>query len=252
MQLKQRIVFLWVVASVCVGHAAFAQDELTGMYRLTRPPAEIVNADFAEALDQVIPRNEKLQWQVFVPDNYEASKPAGLFLYLDPDGSGLMPDQWRQVFTQHNIIWVSPRRTTRREDETRRTWHGILGSRAIAKDYNIDLQRMYVGGYEGTVRTAIVTMLTANEFSGALYVRGSYYSDELTPDQLQAMQRKYHVFISSTNDKQGPQVRRDYERYQQDGIYNSKLIFELERMSRTPTPEQMDEVFEYLGSSVLR
>jgi predicted peptidase len=159
-----------------------------------------------------------------------------------------MPDQWQQVYTEHNMIWVGVRRTQSRSSEARRVWQAILGSRAIAQDYAIDSRRMYVGGSRGTVPTAINTMLTANEFSGAVYVRGSFDSDALNPDQMQAMQRKFHVFVTGTNDENKNRIRADYEKYQQAGISNARLIYDLQRIGAMPGADHMDEAFRFFDA----
>lgn len=245
---RRFLLALFIAATTCATLAVHAQEQLTGMFRLTRQTTEIVGPEFAEALDEIVSKDEQLEWQVYVPESYDSQRPAGLFLFVDPDGHGRMPDQWQQVFANHNIIWAGVRRTQRKTTELRRVWQAILGSRAIAQDYAIDLQRMYVGGSLGTVPTAINTMLTANEFSGAIYVRGSFYSSELDPDQLQALQRKYHVFITGTNDEKKGQIRSDYEKYQKDGIANVKLIFEMQRLGAMPSPENMDEAFRFFDS----
>jgi predicted peptidase len=228
--------------------AAQAQDYLTGMFRLTRQTTEIVEPDFAQALEQVIKKDEKLQWQLYVPENYDPARPAGLFVYIDPDGHGRIPDGWQPVFDRHNIIWVGVRQSKRDASPTRQTWQAILGARALEADYAIDFQRMYVGGTRETVPVAINTILTANEFSGAVYTRGSFYSPQLTPDHIQSLQRKAHVFITGTNDQAKQQIQSDYETYQRQGIASATLIFDTQRLGDVGSPEQMDEAFRFLAS----
>ena len=229
-----------------------AQDYLTGMFRLTRQPTEIVEPDFAQALDEVIKKDEKLEWQLYVPESYEPERPAGLFVYVDPDGQGRIPDGWQPVFDRHNVIWVGVRQTKRNASPTRQTWHAILGARALEGEYAIDFQRMYVGGTSETVPVAVNIILTANEFSGAVYTRGSFYSSQLTPDHIQSLQRKAHVFITGTNDQAKQQIQADYERYQRQGITNATLIFDTQRLGDVGSAEQMDEALRFLAGGGLR
>jgi len=243
---------LLIAAASCANTAVHAQEQLTGVFRLTRHITEIVDAATAEALDGIVSKDEQLQWQVYVPETYNPERPAGLFVYIDPDGYGRMPDQWQQVFARHNMIWVGVRRTQRKTSEIRRVWQAILGFRAIEKDYAIDLQRMYVGGSLRTAATALDTMLSANEFSGAIYIRGSFYTKDMSPDHLQAMQRKYHVFITGTNDEKKRQIQSDYQSYQKDGIANVKLIFDTKRLEAMPQAEHMDEAFAFFDSRLRR
>lgn len=237
------------VAALSFAALVQAQDYLTGMFRLTRQPTDIVEPDFAQALDQVIRKDEQLQWQLYVPESYDPARPAGLFVYVDPDGHGRIPDGWQPVFDRHNIIWVGVRQTQRNASPTRRTWHAILGARALQADYAIDFRRMYVGGTRQTVPVAINTLLTANEFAGAVYTRGSFYSPQLTPDHIQSLQRKAHVFITGTNDEAKQQIQSDYEAYQRQGIANATLIFDMQRLGDVGSAEQMDEALRFLGGS---
>ena len=232
---------------ILASSGAGAQDYLTGMFRLTKQTTEIVEPDFAQAPEQVIKKDEKLQWQLYVPESYEPDRPAGLFVYIDPDGHGRIPDGWQPVFDRHNIIWVGVRQSQRDASATRQTWHAILGARALEADYAIDFQRMYVGGTRETVPIAINTILTANEFTGAVYTRGSFFSPQLTPDHIQSLQRKAHVFITGTNDEAKQKIQSDYEAYQRQGISNSRLIFDTQRIGDVGSPEQMDEALRFLG-----
>lgn len=238
---------LIALASVA-GSVADAQEQLTGMFRLSRQTTEIVGPQVAEALEKIIGRDEQLQWQAYVPESYTPGRPAGLFVYIDPNGYGGMPDQLRQVFAGRNMIWLGVRRTQRATSDVRRVWQAILGSRAIEQDYAINLQRMYVGGSEGTAIAVVNTLLTANEFSGAIYLRDSFYVKGMDPDHLQALQRKYHVFITGTNDENKNRIRSDYENYQKDGIDNVKLIFDMQRLEDVPEPEHVDEAFQFFDS----
>lgn len=233
---------------------AYAQGDLTGMFRLTRQASDIVEPDFAKALEQqkILKKNEELQWQVYVPETYTPDRPAGLFVYIDPDGQGRIPDSWQEVFDRHNVIWIGVRQTQRKISEQKRVWQAILGSRAIEKDYSIDMRRLYLGGYADTVPSVINTLLTANEFSGAIYIRGSLFSPRFTPDHIQSLQRKYHVFMTGTDDERKGQIQADYEAYRNQGISNVKLIFDTQRLGATPQLEYMDEAFGFLDARLRR
>lgn len=246
MNLQHTLRAALLIAPGLVVPVASAQDYMTGMFRLSRQPAEIVEPDVAQALDKIVKKDEKLQWQIYVPEQYTPERPAGLFVYIDPDGHGRIPDRWTPVFDSHNIIWVGVRQTQRNPSPTRRIWQAILGARGVEGDYAIDLQRMYVGGTRETVSLAVTTMLMANEFGGGVYTRGSFFSPELTPDHVQALQRKAHVFVTGTNDNSKRQIQSDYELYQEQGISNVKLIFDNQRLGDVGSPEQMDEAFRFL------
>ncbi len=245
---SRMLLHVLLVAIFLSGVAAVADDQMTGMFRLTRQTTEIVEPQMADALAKVISKDEQLKWQVFVPESYNSANPAGLFLYIDATGDGRIPDEWQQVFANRNLIWVGVPRMKNNTPEVRRLWESVLGSRAVTEDYAIDMRRMYVGGAESTVFTALNTMLTANEFTGAVYVRGSYHSEDFGPDTVQALQRKRHVFISGTDDKYKGGVRSDFKKYKEDGIANSKLIFATQRLGKTPAADLIEEAVGFLDA----
>lgn len=245
----RRILISLVLVGVTGTHVAvLAQEELVGMFRLRHTTMDIVGPQMAQALNEVIPSDAELQWQVYVPERYDRRRPAGVFVFIDPNGWGGMPDQWRQVFDNHNMIWIGAKSDQRNPPEARKVWAAILGSRAIEQDYAIDLNRLYIGSSGSNAMTAVNTMLFANEFVGAVYMSGSMYWGSIDPEKLEALRRKHHVFITGTNDKAKTSVRADYENYKKDGIENVKLIFEMNRLGKMPKPEHMDEAIRYLDS----
>ncbi len=231
-----------------------AEDAMTGSFRMTYKPADIVEPEFAKALvdQKIFKKKTELQWQVYVPESYSKQKPAGVLVFIDPDGHGRVPDPWQPVLDRHNLIWVGVRQTERKTSDAQRVWQAVLGSRALEKDYAIDLERLYVGGSDDTVPSALNTMLMVNDFAGAIYIRGSVFSPALASNYQQAMQRKYHVFMTGTDDLQKDRIRGDHDAYLRNGFYNSKLIFDTQRLGPVPKPELLDEAVGFFDARFVR
>ena len=224
-----------------------AEDPFTGTLWLSYTTSAVVGAQTATALAEVFPLDEELEWQVYVPESYNAANPPGVFVFIDPNGYGDMPDEWRTVFDRRNMIWIAMRATSR-PTEAKRIWGAILAARAVDKDYAIDLNRLYLGSLEERALTAINVLLTANEFWGGIYISGSmHWGDRDIPD-LDSLKRKHHVFITGTNDRNKKKIRKDYDSYKKDGVVNTKLIFDTDFLPRMPRPEQMDEALAFLDS----
>lgn len=238
---------LLALALAClVTSAAFAQEAITGMFRMTRTVGEILGDQAAEALNETIPVGEALQWQTYVPYNYDPSRPPGVFIYLDPNRYGGIPDPLVAVMNQHNLIWVGPKTSDRRQSAEQAVWHAILGLRAVEGEYAIDLNRIYIGSSRDTTVTGFRAYLFANEIRGAVYYRGSAMWASIGDDQLEQLRRKRHVFITGTNDSAKELVRRDYEAYAEAGIENVKLIFDTKRIEAVPGPQHIDEAIRFL------
>lgn len=238
---------LLVVALVfLVTAAAFAQEAITGMFRITHTVGEILGDQAAEALNDVIPADEALQWQAYVPYNYDSSRPPGVFIYLDPNRYGGIPDPLVAVMNQHNMIWIGPKTSDRRQSAEQAVWHAILGLRSVEGEYAIDLNRVYIGSSQDTTVTGFRAYLFANEIRGAVYFRGSVMWTSISDDQLEQLRRKRHVFITGTNDSAKEQVRRASDAFAEAGVENVKLIFDTKRIEAVPEPRHIDEAIRYL------
>lgn len=252
MKLRHSLIALTLLVISGTQLTALAQDELRGMFRLTRTTTDVVGAQTAQALSDVIPVDDELQWQVYVPENYDRRKPAGALVFIDPGGWGGMPDQFRPVLDNNNLIWIGANRSSARISEARSVWMAILASRVIQQDYTIDLNRLYIGSAGNSATTSLNTILNANEFVGAIYVSGSTYWGSIKPEQLENLRRKQHVFITGSNDKAQATIRTDYENYKKDGIANVKLIYDTKGPGKVVKPEYMDEAIRYLDSRLAR
>lgn len=229
-----------------IGAQALAQEAMTGMFRMSHTVGDVLGEQYAQALNDRIPADDILDWQVFVPHNYDPARPPGVFIYLDPNRYGGIPDPWISVFNERNLIWVGPRSGNRRPDAEADLWHAIVGLRAIEGQYAIDLNRIYIGSSRNTTLTAFYTYLTANEIRGAVYMRGSAMWRTIEDEQLEQLRRKRHVFITGTNDEAKTQIRQHYESYKDAGIEGVKLIFDTKRIEAVPKPEHIEEAIRFL------
>ncbi len=244
--MRRTIVVL--LLTVCAGAPALAQEAMTGMFRMSHTVGEILGDQMAQALNDIVPSDQSLQWQAYVPMDYDPSRPAGVFIYLDPNRYGGIPDAWMRVFDQHNLIWVGPRVNERRQSDEKKIWHAVLGLRAVEAAYAVDLNRVYIGSARDTTTTALRTALFANEITGVVYMRGSAMWVTIGDDQLQQIQRKRHVFITGTNDEAKGQVQQHYEAHKAAGVEHVKLIFDTRRIEEVPKPEHIDAAIRFLDA----
>ncbi|MDH4124735.1 MAG: hypothetical protein OEW64_02320 [Gammaproteobacteria bacterium] len=244
-----RLLLAMLLAGVAGLHApAYAQDELRGPFRLSRTTTEIGGAEMAQGLKETIAIDEELQWQVYVPENYDRQKLAGAFVFVDPSGWGGMPDQFRPVFDSLNMIWIGANRTAATTSSTKSMWTTVLGARALQQDYAIDLNRLYLGGTGEGVLTAINAMLASSEFAGVVQISGSVGVANIPAQFLDTLKRKHFVFMTSTNDKANKSVRADYDSYRKAGFENVKLIYDVQGSRDVAKPELIDEAIRYLDA----
>jgi hypothetical protein len=227
---------------------AHAQGDVTGMLRLSYTTPELLGDQTAEAISGIVPTDEQLRWQAYVPFSYDASRPPGVFVFVEPGDWGGLPDKWRDVIERSNLIWVGVDLTDRRTSRMKSIWAAILAARAIDVDYAVDLNRLYIGGLGDGAITAAGVMLSWGEFVGAVYMSGSFYWGNDVPEQIDGFRRKRHVFITGARDKAAATVRRDAESYRKDGVENVKLIYDPAGLRGGPGPEHIEEALRYLDS----
>ena len=224
------------------------QDSLTGNFRMRHTTTEVLGAPTAASISSLIAEDENLQWQVFVPETYSPGKPPGIFVFVDPNGYGGMPDQYRQLFTNRNLIWIGASSNERNPGASKLRLQAIMAQRLIDQNYRVNLNRVYVGSSGDAALIAVNVLLGASEFGGALYINGSVYWDGGRPENLDDLTRKRHVFIVGMGDKRWPTIQRHYEDYKKDGIENVKLLFRPGTIYDWPESDQMDEALAYLDA----
>ena len=227
---------------------AHAQGDLRGQFRITRTTTQVLGAETAAGLTDTFDLDEELQWQVYVPANYDRQNPAGAFVFVDPSGWGGMPDQYRPVFDGLNMIWIGANQTDPRSTPAKLIWTTIMGSRAIQQDYEIDLNRLYLGGKGGGALTALNSMLASSEFSGLVQISGSVSPGNIPAEYLDTLKRRYFVFLTGSGDKARVSIRKDHDNYRKYGLYNTKLIYDTKGSRDLAKPELVDEAIRFLDS----
>lgn len=243
---KKCLLLAIMIAGSCP--TAIAQEPMTGSFRTSHTTTEVFDPATAEGLSSIISIDEDVQWQVFVPETYDSDRPPGIFVFIDPDGWGGMPDQYRQLFTNRNMIWIGAKSNERKPEETKKMLQALMAKLVIDTNYSVDLSRLYVGSSGDDAYIAMHVLLRANEFKGAIYINGSAYWSGGKPDTFDYLVRKQHVFIIGTGDERWQTVRRDYDNYKNDGIENVKLIYRSGKITKWPEAEQMDEALALLDS----
>jgi hypothetical protein len=78
----------------------------TGYFRSSTTPLELLGERGAETLSEVFAPDEKLRWQLNVPENYDPANPPGLIVYVNRANWGGGKKVWSDVFRDRNLIWA--------------------------------------------------------------------------------------------------------------------------------------------------
>jgi hypothetical protein len=156
-----RLAFLvsaFSVSPVCLAQVAgnLAADDMlaepaykTGSYTEHTTLVSLVGEEGVRSFADILDANHVFEFDVYVPESYDLSAPAGLLVYVSPIDSGGIPDTWKEVFDRRNLIWVSVNNSGNTMPPERRIAKAKVSPAFILQNYEIDPQRTYISGMLG-------------------------------------------------------------------------------------------------------
>ena len=146
-----------------------------------------VNRKWTEDIDYDIDLTS-WKYDVYVPVDYDGTKPYGLVVYTSSNSSGVILSQ---AATQRNLIWIAPRNVGNSQSVDVRLGASLLAFYRAMEMFNIDPRRVYSSGLSGGARTA-----SALAFYHSELIHGTAPSSGLAVPQLNALTPDY--FSSNT------------------------------------------------------
>ena len=111
---------------------------------------------------------------VYVPSQH-AARGFGLLVFVPPWQDARLPQGWAEVLDRFGVIFVSAARSGNDESVIgRREPLALLAAQNIIRQYPVDPERVYVGGFSGGSRVALRLALGYSDlFHGAILNAGS-------------------------------------------------------------------------------
>ena len=154
-----------------------------------------------KSYESIIAADELIEWEIYVPTNYQPNKKPGLMVYISPSRTGKIPERWISLMDKHNLIWVSANRSGNNIDPRKRLIMAVLATTFIYKKYPVDLNRVYVSGLSGGGRMAsIVASQFPHLFKGAIYNCGVNFWKNISVEKIDAIKQNRFVFVTGRND----------------------------------------------------
>jgi predicted esterase len=99
----------------------------------------------------------------------------GVLVFISPNQEAKVPAGWEPILDQYGVIYVSAERSGNAEDVLgRRMPLALLALENIRRRYNLDPDKIYIGGFSGGARVALrVALDYPDVFRGALLNAGS-------------------------------------------------------------------------------
>lgn len=230
--------------------SADEQTPRTGYFRVSSTPLELLGEQGASALSQVFAADEKLRWQLVVPDNYDPAQPPGVIVFVNRGTWGGGKKAWSEVFEDKNLIWIGALDAGDQSPINERMFKALLAPTVLARDYAIDPQRIYISGFVGGAHVAGILSTTKPElFRGGLFMSGATFWGDKAPPQLDRLRQNSFVFLAGANDVARTKVARTAESYKKAGLQNTNLVIVPNMRQELPGKSYFEAAISYLDQA---
>jgi len=241
-----------LLALVCgqAGAAANAAPETprTGAFTLTYTTAELLGDDAAR-VEPVIPQDEPITWEIYVPPGYRPAAPPGLFVYVSPMQTGKVPGKWRRILDEHNLIWIGANRSGNRVVVGRRMLFAVLAILVAEQGYAVDTSRLYVSGFSGGGKVASrLATAHAQTFTGGFFIGGVEVWHDEHPDNIEFMRSNRYVFLCGSNDQALRSCKQATRAYNAAGVEATELMIIRGMGHDTPDTSDFEKAIIFLDA----
>ncbi|HEY6924795.1 MAG TPA: hypothetical protein VI653_15075 [Steroidobacteraceae bacterium] len=117
----------------------------------------------------------KERYSLYVPDSPRPPSAAySLLVFIPPYPRAEVPRQWIPVFNRNNTIFITAANSGNEATTVRREALALVAAHNAMRQYNVDPQHVYIGGFSGGARIALRLALGYPDlFRGALLNAGS-------------------------------------------------------------------------------
>lgn len=224
-----------------------ADGPRTGYFRVSLTPQELLGDEGAKAVSSIFAADEKLTWQLSVPQNYDPSKPAGAIVFVGWAEWGGGKKAWNAVLEDSNVIWIGLINGGDKKPINERMLRAILAKAVLAREYNIDSDRYYLFGYSGGAHIAAMLATSKPEtFRGAIYYAAALSWGKKKPPKIDLMRQNRFVFMAGALDDDRRKIVSVSEGYLKAGIENTKMVTVANTDRKLPGVSYFEDAIKYL------
>ena len=176
------------------------------------------------------------KFQIIVPATYRHSEKWGVFVWISPGDTPLIPAEWESVLAARKLLFVGAFKSGNPRNIFDRIRLAVAANTGMRGRFNVDARRVYVSGFSGGGRTAsMVGVAFADMFTGALPFMGvnfyesialgdgkTVYGADFIPDpEVLAIARKSsrYALVTGEKDFNRPGTKAVYEQgYRKEGF----------------------------------
>lgn len=222
-------------------------NQRIGEFTISSTVLDIMGESDAPSFASKISITDLVEWEVYVPQNYDPGKPSGILVFINSRNNGKIEEKWKVVMENTNLIYIGANNSGNDIAIAQRVAYAIIAPRLINNTYYINPDRIYVSGFSGGSRVASMVATEYNNlFKGAIYNSGANYWGEAAQASYDEMKNNYYVFITGTEDFNLEDTKQVYDAYQKIGVKNSKLIVVPNMAHKRPGPGNLEDAVNYI------
>ena len=197
---------------------------------------------------------DKESFDAYVPASYDGKKAFGLLVFISPGIKGSVKNfdkdgGWTKALDAREIIWVGPNDAGNVRPAVPRIALALDAAHNAAKKFNVDPNRIYIGGVSGGGRITSMTLIGFSEaFAGGYSIIGADYYKQLPskskggvypatfkappPKTLATAKKKRFVLLTGDDDANREQMAAIHQSLKKDGWKNTHY-FQVPGMGHT-------------------
>jgi pimeloyl-ACP methyl ester carboxylesterase len=221
----------------------------TGEFSIALTLADLLGSESAQHYTSIFPTDKPIEWNVFIPESYNPKTPAGVLVYISPGRTGSIPNQWKSVMADHNLIWIGANGSGNRVSVARRIVFALTAPAVVDRDYAVDAGRVYIAGFSGGGRAASIASVEYPQiFKGAVFICGADFWGENVSGQLDQVRSNRYVFMSGSGDFNLEPTRKAFSGFRKAGVTNIKLTVIRDMGHKIPKSRDFTKAIAYLDS----
>lgn len=247
--MRPAIVLIFLLAVL----PAAAQDNTprTGYFRVHTTPLDLLGEDGAASLSGIFEPDEKLEWQLYVPTNYDPGKPAGVIVFLTHSNSwGGSRREYNPALEESNLIWAGVLGAGAKSPVNERMLRLIMTPTMLARTYSLDPQRVYIGGFAGGAHVATIAATGKPDlFKGGMFIGGAVaWGDEL-PTRIDEVRKNAYVFVAGSNDIALNTIHKAAIAFRKAGVERTEVIIMPNQRQEMPGRKYLLDAIDFLDGN---
>jgi predicted esterase len=194
----------------------------------------------------------------YCPEDYDSTEKIGVYIHIGAGPKAVAPNPgYCEMMDNHRLVYASPNGTSNAEADMRRCAITLDALAQLRKDFNVDENRIYVGGTSGGgAESTFATFLWPQDFRAAFNSVRSFQVTSSTclpfadssDIRTASKNRQPFAFISGPGDSNYPYMPRSEENFREHGFV--VRFFDIPGMKhQMASPETFDQVIRWVEAN---